>query len=946
MKKYFGGIFFIAMSTLALEIAVIRYFSIALWSNYGYMVISIALFGFGVSGTLLTLAKNWFEKRINLWMYIISLSAVPLAVLAYILMKKVPFNAMQIVNPSYTFTQLSNLALYFIILFFPFFFGGIYIGLAFIAHKKQVSKLYFFDLIGAGTGTLILLILMFIIPPAYLILPIIVFFFSGHILSIDYREIKKNIYIKMGISALVFAVSLVTISFNTKIEYVPQKSIRHTMSSINAKILATRYSPLGLLQIVKSTKERSAPGLSGMSYQMIGKMPDFLGVYVDGNQSSSVMAKLNGSTIDAVKYLPQVAPYLIKDKPGVLILGMGGARSLSVAYHAVRSMNFLDCLKDVWIKENIKIKLKELRKTYKHLNDELYEKHILKHNKTRIENEVNNEWNKVIKDEINRMEKLKPFLNKAYQLTVRKYENKMPSYIHAVELSGQLVELLKNQFSKFNGGILSKGGVRAFQADVRGYLRKSKQKYDIIEMSLALGGGMSSGGNLPSHENYLYTIHSIRDAFARLKKNGILSMTVDAKENLRDALRVFTTSIKALENMKNLKKKFFMFRTMTTATFLIKNGDFTANEIKKLTEFCKNNSFDASYYLGIDPNGNREIFNQEQGENFNVAETKVGPPGQMPVVTEKKEKDKNNILRYSLYKIAISKFVKGGYKEFIEKYPFKIGYVTDNNPYFSYRLKLSKTLKVLFTGKFSEVPYEETNYLILWLNFALAIFFGALIICIPLLKTLFNKKKEEAVSGGKLVLIGYFVCLGFGFLFVEMVLIQKLTLFLANPIYSTSLVLATILAVSGIGSYFSGKLSEKLGSSSKVLLLAVSIIAVMVVLYIFILDPIVRSLMFLPMAVKLIIAMVFIAPIAFFLGMPFPLGLHEVSEKREDFLPWAWGINGATSVASTPLATILSIGMGFKGVWVISILVYALAFFIFPGRLTLKKNKFILNMKL
>jgi hypothetical protein len=752
----------------------------------------------------------------------------------------------------------------------------------------------------------------------------------------------------MGISALIFAVSMVTMSFNTEIEYAPQKDIKHTMSSINSDILATRYSPLGLLQIVKSTKERSAPGLSGMSYQMIGQMPDFLGVYMDGNQSSSIMAQLDGFTIDAIKYLPQIAPYIIKNKPGVLILGMGGGRSLAVAYHSKRALHFIDTLKQVWIDENIKEKIKELRKTYKHLNNKQFEKHILSANKTRIENQVKNEWEKLIKDEIHRMDKLKPYLNKAYQITVRKHENKIPSYIDAVELNGQLIELLKNKFSRFNGGILSKGGVKAHQADVRGYLRRTERKYDIVEMSLALGGGMSTSGNLPSHENYLYTTHSIYDAYSVLKKDGILSMTVNAKENLRDALRLFTTTVKALEKHGSLEKKMFIFRTMTTVTFLVKKSDFTTEEINNLKEFCSRNSFDTSYYYGIDPDGNREIFNQEQGENLAIApaeKSNVGPP-EFTTENKNKEKDKDNILRYSLYKIAVARFVKNTYNDFLNNYPYKITYVTDNRPYFSYRLKLGQTLKVLFTGEFSKVPYEETNYLVLWLNFALAIFFGALIICIPLIKTIFNPEKRKSWQGGKLVLIGYFVCLGFGFLFVEIILIQKLTLFLTNPIYSTSIVLAVVLAFSGLGSYYSGVMVEKLKDPNRVLLIAVSVICVMVVLYIFVLDPIVRSLMFLPTIFKLIISMLLIAPVAFFLGMPFPLGMSEVGEKRDDFLPWAWGINGATSVASTPLATILAISLGFKGVWIIAIGIYALAFVIFPGKLEFIKNKFVLKMRL
>ncbi len=281
----------------------------------------------------------------------------------------------------------------------------------------------------------------------------------------------------------------------------------------------------------------------------------------------------------------------------------------------------------------------------------------------------------------------------------------------------------------------------------------------------------------------------------------------------------------------------------------------------------------------------------------------------------------------------ISKFLKHNYESFVNNYTFDISPVTDNRPYFAYKLKLSHTLKALFSGNFSSIPYQEVNYLVLWINLAIALLVGIFIICLPLVKMIFNKKKRRAWQGGKMKMIGYFVALGFGFLFVEMILIQKFVLFLTSPIYSTSLVLAAILIFSGLGSYFSGKLTDKFGDSNKVMMVAITTICSVVFMYIFILDPVLRKLMFLPMIAKFFIAILFIAPVSFFMGMPFPLGLKVINNKMEDFLPWAWGINGATSVVSTVLATILAIGLGFQGVWVIAILIYGSSFFLYPGRL-------------
>jgi hypothetical protein len=72
-----------------------------------------------------------------------------------------------------------------------------------------------------------------------------------------------------------------------------------------------------------------------------------------------------------------------------------------------------------------------------------------------------------------------------------------------------------------------------------------------------------------------------------------------------------------------------------------------------------------------------------------------------------------------------------------------------------------------------------------------------------------------------------------------------------------------------------------------------------------------------------------IAPLAFAMGMPFPLGLKRVAEIAPDFIPWAWGINGYASVISAVLATLLAIEFGFTFVILFALVIYAIAAVIF-----------------
>ena len=87
----------------------------------------------------------------------------------------------------------------------------------------------------------------------------------------------------------------------------------------------------------------------------------------------------------------------------------------------------------------------------------------------------------------------------------------------------------------------------------------------------------------------------------------------------------------------------------------------------------------------------------------------------------------------------------------------------------------------------------------------------------------------------------------------------------------------------------------------------------------------------LPDALRILVSVSVIAPLAFCMGMPFPLGLGRLADHAPGLIPWAWAINGCASVISAVLATLLAIHLGFTTVIVAALALYALAFWAFPA---------------
>ena len=223
----------------------------------------------------------------------------------------------------------------------------------------------------------------------------------------------------------------------------------------------------------------------------------------------------------------------------------------------------------------------------------------------------------------------------------------------------------------------------------------------------------------------------------------------------------------------------------------------------------------------------------------------------------------------------------------------------------------------------------DWGYLILFGTLAQALVLSLVLILAPL----WLRRRRLGGAAPRSGIAFYFLALGLGFMFIEIAFIQRFILFLGHPLYAVAVVLAGFLVFAGLGSAWSGRAPRSPSvSGASPLDLAIAAIALVALLYLALLPPLFGALVALPDLLKVGIALLLIAPLAFGMGMPFPIGLARIAGQSPDLVPWAWGINGCASVLSAILAPILAIHLGFTAVVVIAVGLYLAAGLAFRTR--------------
>ena len=151
------SVFILSAAALAYEVLLIRLFSIIHWHHFAFMVISIALLGYGASGSLITV----FRRRLLANYDSVFISNILLfglsSVACFIAVQLLPFNALEILWDS---SQWQRLLLSYLLLTLPFFFVANALALTIMRFHQHIPQVYGFDLIGAGIGALLVMLLL------------------------------------------------------------------------------------------------------------------------------------------------------------------------------------------------------------------------------------------------------------------------------------------------------------------------------------------------------------------------------------------------------------------------------------------------------------------------------------------------------------------------------------------------------------------------------------------------------------------------------------------------------------------------------------------------------------------------------------------------------------------------------------------------------------------
>jgi hypothetical protein len=263
---------------------------------------------------------------------------------------------------------------------------------------------------------------------------------------------------------------------------------------------------------------------------------------------------------------------------------------------------------------------------------------------------------------------------------------------------------------------------------------------------------------------------------------------------------------------------------------------------------------------------------------------------------------------------AVDQLVVGSADSLYRDYAFRIEPATDDKPYFFQYLRLKNLNQLNQVFGDQTVPFIELGYVVVWLTFLLLVVASLAFILLPLLPSSFRLKRKFRT-------FLYFGGIGLGYLFVEMVFIQQFTPFLGHPVYAASGVISLMLLSSGVGSYFSGRIRL----SPKNLMLTSFFIAVLILIYAFSLTAALRAFNSYSMLTKIGLMIFIVGVPALIMGLPFPLGLTDISKNQPSAVPWAWAVNGCASVVSVSLSILISVEAGFLWVMVCAALAYFLA---------------------
>jgi len=431
----------------------------------------------------------------------------------------------------------------------------------------------------------------------------------------------------------------------------------------------------------------------------------------------------------------------------------------------------------------------------------------------------------------------------------------------------------------------------------RSFLESNQRKFDSIIFSW---GGASFANYLGTSGytgRYLYTKESMLSVMRSLKPDGTVSIVNTIKLRLVAVMKVafealgykdFHNHIIIFDRKQDVYTTLHevdLFSIINRHIVLFKMSPFTPEEIKRV------------------------VLNADK-MNLNIIYT--------PYYTHPDFKVYDEVMR--------SRDTVQLMEDLSRRYLYDLTVTTDNRPFIENGFYSKIIFKKIFWQNIDRLSTQESskqytlNLYTIW--FIIFLFLMAFVfILLPLLLT---RTKTRMVNDWPYLY--YFSVLGLAFILIEITVMNQFILFLGNPIYSFSLILTSLLAATGIGSYCSGGLMDKKIISIRTMAVVCSL---MLMGYFFLLPLILQHCLGMAFVFKIVITFLIILPLGFCLGMMFPQGLKKLSQYNNDLVPWAWGLNGYMSTVGSAVSIYLSMMTGFSWLILIAAGLYLSLFFVF-----------------
>ena len=436
--------------------------------------------------------------------------------------------------------------------------------------------------------------------------------------------------------------------------------------------------------------------------------------------------------------------------------------------------------------------------------------------------------------------------------------------VTAVEMNPLMLKFVRSYGARA-GNLYDRPDVETIQSEGRNFISRTDRKFDVILLGFVDSWASVASGGLSLSENYLYTTEAVRAYYDHLKDNGVLVI-------LRwemDIPRLVSNSVATLGPGEASKRIVVLLEKQANPKdypqmlFMLRKRPFTEAETKDISQ------------------------------NWTQANPIIMPGSTAPPLLKDVLAGTKSLQQYD------------------DESPRFVGAVWDDSPFY---FAIDRPYRM---------PGAIAERLVKWLlgpsmgMLALFAIFGK-----P--KRLLKKNTDgtfphPAGKGSSLQYVGsliYFAALGFGFIAVELALLQNLTLLVGHPIYTLSVLLFTLLAFGGIGSALSVRFPMWLACVTVAVIGAIEALA---------LPRLVPALLWLPLWGRIAVAILLIAPLGLAMGMPFPRGLRETGSGSLPAPPFYWGLNGIMSVIGSVTTVFVALMAGFQAAMLMGSACYLLA---------------------